>query len=53
MKANDRELHFKDHWVLSADGETITMAHRDDDLDGLVSILEKVSCESATFEAPQ
>jgi hypothetical protein len=42
LKRADRELHFKDYWSLSADGRTLTMAHRDDDLDGQVSVLEKV-----------
>jgi hypothetical protein len=36
-----RELHFKDHWSLSEDGQTLTMAHRDDDLAGQISVLEK------------
>jgi hypothetical protein len=36
-----REVHFKDHWSLSGDGRTLTMAHRDDDLAGQISILEK------------
>ena len=40
-----REVHFKDHWSLSGDGQTLTMAHRDDDLAGQISILEKCSPE--------
>jgi hypothetical protein len=32
MNAKDRELRFKDHWSLSDDDDTLTMAHRDDDL---------------------
>jgi hypothetical protein len=43
MKAPDRELYFKDHWSVSHDGETLTMAHRDDDLAGQISVLEKGS----------
>jgi len=43
MKTPDREVHFKDHWSLSADGRTLTMAHRDDDLAGQISVLEKSS----------
>jgi hypothetical protein len=39
----DRESYFKDHWSLSDDGQTLTMAHRDDDLAGQVSVLEKGS----------
>ena len=36
-----REVRFKDHWTLSDDGQTLTMAHRDDDLAGQISVLEK------------
>jgi hypothetical protein len=36
-----RELRFKDHWSLSEDGQTLTMAHRDDDLAGQISAFEK------------
>jgi hypothetical protein len=41
MKTPGREFHFKDHWSLSDDGRTLTMAHRDDDLAGQISVLEK------------
>jgi len=41
MKTANRELHFKDYWSISADGRTLTMSHRDDDLDGQISVLEK------------
>jgi len=47
MKTPGRELHLKDHWSLSRDGKTLTMAHRDDDLAGQISILENVSCSHA------
>lgn len=43
MKTLDRELYFKDHWSVSNDGGTLTMAHRDDDLAGQISVLEKAS----------
>jgi len=43
MKTLEREFHFKDHWSLSDDGRTLTMAHRDDDLAGQVAVLEKRS----------
>lgn len=36
-----RQLHLKDHWSLSDDGETLTMAHRDDDLAGQIVVLDK------------
>jgi len=41
MKMTEREFHFKDYWSVSDDGRTLTMAHRDDDLAGQVSILQK------------
>lgn len=47
LKSKDREYHFRDHWSLSGDGDTLTMAHRDDDLAGQVSVLERVSPEAA------
>lgn len=37
-----REFHFKDFWSLSADGEILTMIHRDDDLAGQITLLERV-----------
>ena len=43
LKTPGREAHFKDYWSLSDDGRTLTMAHRDDDLAGQISILEKRS----------
>jgi hypothetical protein len=36
-----RQLHFKDHWSLSCDGRTLTMAHRDDDLAGQIVVYDK------------
>jgi len=48
MKTPGREFHFKDHWSLSDDGRTLTMAHRDDDLAGQTSVLEKCSGADAT-----
>jgi hypothetical protein len=48
MKTPGREFHFEDHWSLSDDGRTLTMAHRDDDLAGQISILEKRSQEDTT-----
>jgi hypothetical protein len=42
MKTPERELHFKDHWLLSEDSETLTMTHRDDDLAGQVAVLKRV-----------
>lgn len=42
-----RELHFRDCWSLSSDGNHLTMAHRDDDLAGQVSVFEKAPPEAA------
>jgi len=48
MKTPGREFHFKDHWLLSDDGRTLTMAHRDDDLAGQISVFEKCSQADTT-----
>jgi hypothetical protein len=51
MKTPDREFHFKDHWSLSDDGRRLTMAHRDDDLAGQISVFEKRSqADTASFD---
>jgi hypothetical protein len=47
VKAGERELHFRDHWFLSSDGQTLTMEHRDDDLVGQISVLEKAPPSAA------
>ena len=44
LEMPDRRLHLKDHWSLSADGQTLTMAHRDDDLAGQIVVNEKAPC---------
>jgi hypothetical protein len=49
MEAAGRQVHFKDHWSLSHDGRTLTMAHRDDDLAGQISVPEKRT-ETAGFD---
>jgi hypothetical protein len=43
MKIANRELHFKDHWSMSADGKILTMIHRDDDLAGQTSVLTRIN----------
>jgi hypothetical protein len=48
MKAPDREFKFKDYWSLSSDGRMLTMAHRNDDLAGQISVLEKAPPQAAT-----
>ncbi len=53
MKTGDRGLHFKDHWSLSSECSVLTMAHRDDDLSGNTSVLEKAPPEAAQkFKIP-
>jgi len=37
-----RRMHFRDYWSLSDDGRRLTMEHRDDDLAGQVTILDRV-----------
>jgi len=41
VKHENRELRFRDFWFLSADGQTLTMEHRDGDLAGQLTILER------------
>ena len=41
MTTPKRDVHFKDCWSLSSDGALLTMAHRDDDLAGQVTLLER------------
>ena len=51
MKTPDREFHFKDFWLLAGDGQTLTMTHRDDDLAGQITLLEKLPpAQAADFE---
>ena len=47
LKAGEREFLFRDHWSLSNDAQTLTMEHRDDDLAGQVSVLEKAPPSAA------
>ena len=50
METKGRTLHFKDYWSISADGGTLTMAHRDDDLAGQVSVLRRHGSIKDAFE---
>ena len=43
MKTPSRDVCVKDHWSLSEDGQTLTMAHLDDDLAGQISVFERKS----------
>ena len=47
LKTPNRTFHFEDHWSLSADGQTLRMAHLDDDLAGQIAVLEKAPPEAA------
>jgi hypothetical protein len=37
-----REMHFCDYWSLSRDRQVLTMEHRDDDLRGQITVLDRV-----------
>ena len=41
LDAVGHTLSFKDHWSLSEDGQTLTMAHRDDALTGQIVVHDK------------
>jgi len=41
MRSGARELNFRDFWSLSADRKSLSMEHRDDDLAGQITILDR------------
>jgi hypothetical protein len=41
MKLGERQGNFRDYWSASSDGRKLTMEHRDDDLAGQITLLEK------------
>jgi len=43
MNLGGHECHFRDYWSLSPDGGTLKMEHRDDDLAGQTTLLERVT----------
>jgi len=47
MIVGGREGHFRDFWSISSDGQSLTMEHRDDDLAGQITFLEKARETSA------
>jgi hypothetical protein len=53
LKTPKRTFHFRDHWSLSVDGQTLRMAHRDDDLAGQIAVLEKAPPEVAARLRPE
>ena len=42
LHAAERELHFRDFWSLSDDRKTLVMEHREDDLAGQRTVLERM-----------
>jgi hypothetical protein len=42
ISVGGRNCHFRDHWSLSPGGQILTMEHRDDDLAGQMTVLEKI-----------
>jgi hypothetical protein len=41
MQSGPREMHFCDYWSLSPNGQTLSMEHRNDDLAGQKTVLER------------
>ena len=42
LQLGPRQMYFRDCWSLSSDGKTLTMEHRNDDLAGQLTILDRV-----------
>ncbi len=42
ISVGGRNCHFRDHWLLSPDGQVLNMVHRDDDLAGQITVLDKI-----------
>ena len=42
ISVGGRNCHFRDHWSLSPGDQILTMEHRDDDLAGQMTVLEKI-----------
>lgn len=42
MNSGGRKGLFRDYWALSSDGRVLTMEHRDDDLAGQVTVLDRM-----------
>src|SRR5215469_18404121 len=42
VNQNGRHFYFRDFWSLSDDGKVLTMIHRDDDLTGQVTVLNRM-----------
>lgn len=52
MTRQDRDLVFTDRWSLSADGDRLTMEHRDGALAGQCVILTRDDSAAGAFEPP-
>ncbi|SRR5258706_9142925 len=50
LAVGEHALHFRDYWLLSNSGETLTMEHRDDDLAGQVAVVERAPDAEAEFD---
>jgi hypothetical protein len=42
LKVGEREMHIRDYWSLSDDRKTLIMEHKEDDLAGQRTVLERV-----------
>jgi len=38
-----RTMHFRDYWSMSDDGQRLIMEHREDDLDGQITVLDRLA----------
>src|ERR1700693_3536363 len=41
MSLGGRESYFRDYWSLSSDGQNLAMEHRDDELAGQITLLQR------------
>lgn len=47
IRVGQRQSNFRDYWSLSREGRTLRMEHRDDDLAGQITVLERTGSENA------
>lgn len=45
VNQSGREMHYCDYWSLSSDRRVLTMEHRNDDLDGQVTVMNRVDVD--------
>lgn len=50
LALGEHTAHFRDYWLLSNSGSTLTMEHRDDDLAGQIAVLERELNGSTEFD---